>query len=108
MQFSRLKYLLVFICIFSIMESTGISVVSLLTKNHIIQNDDLTANDDENTPERNETKENKLKELWADEQDFKIPFLYISLTGVTYPHEQPTAHLAWAPPVPTPPPNYIS
>ncbi|MBD1387650.1 hypothetical protein IDJ75_20360 [Mucilaginibacter rigui] len=107
MQFSSLKYLLVFICIFSILESTGISVVSLLTKNHIAQNNSPIANDDETTPERTETKENKLKELWASELDLKIPYLYISLTKVTYPHKQPTAHLAWVPPVPTPPPNYI-
>ena len=107
MQFPRLKYLLVFICIFSIMESTGLSVISLLTKNHISQTDGQPANDDEGTAERNETKENRLKELWADELDFKIPSIYISLTKVIYPHEQHTAHLAWVPPVPTPPPNGI-
>jgi hypothetical protein len=107
MQFSRFRFLLVFICIFSIMESTGISVVSLLSRSHISQTDGQPANDDEGTAERNETKENKLKELWADEQDFKIPSLYISLTKVTYPHEQYSAHLAWIPPVPTPPPNGI-
>jgi len=107
MQFSRLKYLLVFICIFSILESTGISVVSLLSKNHISQNDSQAVNDDEGTTERNETRENKLKELWANELDFKIPSLYISLTKVVYPHEQYNAHLAWAAPVPTPPPNPI-
>ena len=107
MQFSRLKYLLVFICIFSIMESTGISVVSMLTKNNITQNDSAPANDDEGTAERNETTENKLKELWTNELDLKIPSLYISLTKVIYPHEQHTAHLAWVPQVPTPPPNPI-
>lgn len=108
MEFSRLKYLLVFICIFSIMESTGISVVSLFTKKSISQIDSKAANEDEGTAERNESKENKLKELWADELDLKIPFLYISLTNVIYPHEQHTAHLAWVLTVPTPPPNCIS
>jgi hypothetical protein len=107
MQFSRLKYLLVFICIFSIMESTGISVVSFLSKNHISQNDNQPGNDDEGTAERNETKENKLKEFWTNELDLKIPSLYISLTKVAYPHLQHNAHLAWVPPVPTPPPSQI-
>ena len=89
------------------MESKGISVVSLLSKNHISQNDGQPSNADEGATERNETKESKLQELWADEPDFKIPFIYTSLTKVIYPHEQYTAHLAWVPPVPTPPPNCI-
>ncbi|GGH15487.1 hypothetical protein GCM10007352_24280 [Mucilaginibacter phyllosphaerae] len=89
------------------MESTGISVLSLLTKNTICQTDCQPANDDEGTSERNETKENRMKELWAADLDFKIPLIYISFKKVFYPHEQHTAHLAWVPPVPTPPPNGI-
>jgi hypothetical protein len=107
MQFSRLKCLLVFICIFSIMENTGISVVSMLTKNYISQTDNQSANDDEGTTERNEAKEDNLKEFWINVSDLNIPSLYINLTTVAYPHKHITAHLAWVPPVPTPPPNCI-
>lgn len=106
MRFHKLKYLLVFICIFSIMESTGISVLSLLTRTNICQTDCQLTNDDEGTSESNEIKESKLKELWADGLDLTIPSACISLVKFNYTDEQHTAHLAWAPPVPTPPPNF--
>lgn len=105
MPLKKLKYLLVFVCLFSIMEGTGISVLSLLTKSTVCQADCGLGNDDENTNERNEVKETRLPELWADENDLKIPSIYIDLKKVTYPQEQQTAHLGWVPPVPTPPPN---
>jgi hypothetical protein len=107
MKFSRLKYLLVFICIFSIMESTGISVVSLITHKYITQADSQAANDDEGTAERNNTRETNIKELWIAAFDLKIPSIYINSINIIYPHEQHNAHLAWVPPVPTPPPNSI-
>ena len=104
MFFKKLKYLLVFVCLFSMMEGTGISV-SLLTKSTVCQEDCRLGNDDEDTNERNEVKETKVQELWSPDHDLKAPLTYISLKKVSYPHEQQTAHLGWVPPVPTPPPN---
>jgi hypothetical protein len=107
MSFRWFKHLLVFVSLFCILESTGISILSVLTKYKISQTNGQLANDDEGASERNEAKENKLKELWPGDFAILVPSVCISLNKVSYPQEQPLAHLAWVPPVPTPPPNRI-
>ena len=107
MQFTWLKHLLVFICLFCILESTGISVLSFITKHSISQTTDQQNTDDEDATERNETKECRLKELWVGDFGLSIPPLFINVKKVAYPQRQLVSHLAWVPPVPTPPPNSI-
>jgi hypothetical protein len=107
MSFRWFKHFLVFVSLFCILESTGISILSILTKYKVTQTESEIANDDEGTSERNEARENRLKELWPGDIIIVAPSIYISINKVSYPQEQPHAHLAWVPPVPTPPPNRI-
>ncbi|MCO5936085.1 hypothetical protein NAF17_11095 [Mucilaginibacter sp. RB4R14] len=104
MRFTLLKHLLICLCVFALLESTGISVLSVIAEHHISQTDSQLANDDENTAEHNETKGGNPKELWA-VNPATLPQVYIAIKTIIYPYEKHTAHLAWVPPVPTPPPN---
>ena len=97
---------MVFVCLFSILESTGVSVISILKKTNISQNDCCQVNDDEAATEKKENKETNLKEFWTIHQDLLIPRLHINGITIDYPKEKNNHHLAWVPPVPTPPPNY--
>ena len=106
MKFTWLKRLLVFICIFSILESTGVSITSILIKNNTCQSDCHVVSDDDNAAEKNETKESNLKEFWAIHQNVAFPQLHIYCKTVIYPDEKSSHHLAWVSSVPTPPPNY--
>ena len=106
MQFIWLKRFLVFICIFSILESTGVSITSLLIKTNTCQSDCHVVNDDDDAAERNESKESNLKEFWAIHHDLAFPQPHIYCKAVIYPDEKSSHHLAWVSPVPTPPPNY--
>ncbi|MCQ6960875.1 hypothetical protein [Mucilaginibacter aquariorum] len=106
MRFIWLKRLLVFICIFSILESTGVSITSLLIKTNTCQSDCHVVNDDDDAAERNESKESSLKEFWAIHHDLAFPQPHIYCKAVIYPDEKSSHHLAWVSPVPTPPPNY--
>jgi hypothetical protein len=106
MRFTWLKRLLVFICIFSILESTGVSITSMLIKTNICQSDCHVVSDDDDAAEKNENKESNLKEFWAIHQDLAYPQLHINYKAIIYPDEKSSHHLAWVSPVPTPPPNY--
>jgi hypothetical protein len=74
MSFRWFKQFLVFLSLFCILESTGISILSVLTKYKISQTDSQIANEDEGTSERNEAKENKLKEFWPGDTSALIKF----------------------------------
>ncbi|RYU90151.1 hypothetical protein EWM62_11460 [Mucilaginibacter terrigena] len=104
MRFTWLKYLCVCLCVFALLESTGISALYLIAKHHISQTDIPAANDEEGTAERSETKESNPKDFWA-VNPVILPPVYVSFESVIYPPEKQAAHLAWMPPVPTPPPN---
>jgi hypothetical protein len=106
MQFIWLKHLLVFICIFSILESTGVSITSILVKNNVCQSDCHVVGDDDDAAEKSENKESNLKEFWAIHHHVAYPQLPINYKAVIYPDEKSSHHLAWVSPVPTPPPNY--
>lgn len=107
MPFTWLKHLLVFVCLFCIMEITGISVLSLVSKHYISQADNQQAADDDDAAERGEAKEYRLKELWTNNIDLSMRALSFSVKKPIHPHRQIVAHFAWVPPVPTPPPNFI-
>ncbi|MES2267285.1 MAG: hypothetical protein V4520_11015 [Bacteroidota bacterium] len=104
MRLTWLKHLLVCLCVFALLESTGLSVLSIIAKHHITQTDGQAANDDENTAGRNESKESNPKEFWA-VSPLALPLVYLGFKRIIYPHCNHTAHLAWVPSVPTPPPN---
>ncbi|MES2807291.1 MAG: hypothetical protein V4619_01615 [Bacteroidota bacterium] len=106
MSVKWLKHILVFVCLFSILEGTGISLLSALTKYKLNQTEQQLANDDESTSERNEVRETRLKEYLPSDFLIAAPMVTIIET-ITYPQQQPHAHLAWVPPVPTPPPNRL-
>ena len=106
MKFAWLKYLLVFVCIFSILESTGVSVISIFKKASICQTDCSLVNDDDDAAEKTENKENNLKEFWSVNPDLSLPQFHLHVKVIDYPDEKSNHHLAWVPPVPTPPPNY--
>lgn len=106
MPFKWFKQLLVFVSLFCLLEGTGISLLSLLTKYKLSQTEQQLASDDEGTSARSETRENRLKEYLP--PDFLIAAPVVTLIKpVAYPQQQPHAHLAWVPPVPTPPPNRL-
>lgn len=106
MKFAWLKYLLVFVCIFSILESTGVSITSLFKKASVCRTDCSPVNDDDDATEKTENKESNPKEFWSINQDLSLLRLYIYSKVIDYPDEKSDHHLAWIPPVPTPPPNY--
>lgn len=100
------KYLMVFICFFSVMAKTGITLNAVF---HIIKSSDTACaynncNDDENTPERSETKE-IVKEYWDVQHQLVIAAPVKLCKPAGFINEPGSKHLAWVPPVPTPPPN---
>jgi hypothetical protein len=106
MKLVWLRHLLVFVCVFSLMEGTGASVSSVfsLTDHHSEWQADNS--DDDDAAERSE-KETTLKEYYATPEYLQIAPLCISCEPIQYTHEQSNHHLAWVPPVPTPPPNSL-
>jgi hypothetical protein len=105
MLFKMFRHFLIFVSLFCILESTGISVLSVLTKYKLNQTEQV-ANDDEGTSERNEARENKLKEFLPGDFLITAPVV-ILIKSTTYPQKADYSHLAWVAPVPTPPPNRI-
>jgi hypothetical protein len=106
MKLICLRHLLVFVCIFSLLEGTGAAVRSVfsLTDHHSEWQADNS--DDEDAPERSE-KETTLKEYYATPEYLQITPLCISCEPMQYANEQSNHHLAWVSPVPTPPPNSL-
>jgi hypothetical protein len=104
MKLVWLKYLLVFVLAFSVLERSGITVSGYFAKAH--QADEQPGSDDERT-DRNETKETTFKEYWVTHQQVELPALYTCSKPTTYPHEVNARHLAWVSPVPTPPPDFL-
>jgi hypothetical protein len=99
-----LKYLLVFVLVFSILERSGIMVSAYFAKAH--QADEQPGSDDERTA-TDETKETTFKEFWVFHQNAELPALYTCSKQTAYPHEESARHLAWVSPVPTPPPDFL-
>jgi len=106
MKLKWFKYLLVLVCLFAILERTGISFSMLFTKVYVHQID-IQQDTDEDATERNETKETNLKEFWAIHQQPELLSLITYLKAAAYLGETEEMHLAWITPVPTPPPNRL-
>lgn len=106
MKLIWLRHLLVFVCVFSLLEDTGGSVSLLLsfTDHHIEWQAD--SSDDDDATERSE-KETNQKEYYAIYEYLQIAPLCTSCEPIQYTDEQSNHHLAWVPPVPTPPPNSL-
>ena len=104
MKLRCLKYLLVLVLIFSVLERSGITVSAYFGKAHQVE--EQPGSDDERT-DRNETKETNFKEYWVIHQHVEVPALYTCCKPTPYPHEENARHLAWVSPVPTPPPDLL-
>ena len=100
------KYLLIFVCLFSVLERTGISLSTFFTRVYLHQTDARQDTDNDAT-ENSEIKETNLKEFWTMHQQPKLSPLFTYLRPTAFVSEQEEMHLAWIPPVPTPPPNRL-
>ncbi len=107
MKLSKLKYLFVFVCLFSIMEKTGISVVSLFSHIRISLAEQAAEKQANDSSENNEAKQVEVKEYWAVHADANFSLPHISFGTVCFSRETSRQHYNWCPPVPTPPPNAI-
>ena len=106
MKISGLKYWIVMICLFSILEKTGISAVSFFAKVHVMMTDGQAAKQSNDTSEGSETKQIELKEYWAVFTDHKPIHFAIYSQQIKYYGTAVNMHLSWHPPVATPPPNF--
>jgi hypothetical protein len=107
MRVAAFRYLLVFVCLFSILERTGIAnglLLNLSKQQTAWQHHQDT---DEDGTEPNQTKEVDLKEYWAVTHSFISLSLPDVCKPVTYHQEQSAHHLGWISPVPTPPPDLV-
>ena len=105
MRLAQFKFLVVFICLFSLLESTGISMIKLIAKASTsqVQKNDLA---DDDATERSE-REVSLKEILAVEPFCTLPLLALQVHSYSYPTEAMVPHLGWISPVPTPPPDFV-
>jgi hypothetical protein len=102
-----LKYLLVVICIFSLLEGTGVFSSLAFDPDDRHTEWQSTNADDEDATERSE-KETNLKECYTTLELLQINPLCINCEPMQYADEQSNNHLAWVSPVPTPPPNQLT
>lgn len=103
MRLTWFKHLFVFVCLFSLLESTGISMIKLIAKAGISQTDKNSLADDDAT-ERSE-REVSVKEMLAIEPFCTLPLISLQAQSYIYPTETLVPHLGWISPVPTPPPD---
>ena len=106
MKLGSLRHLLIFVCIFSLLEDTGASLSSVFSFTDRHSEWQAYSADDDAT-ERSE-KETNLKEYYTTHEYLQLTPLCISFEPVQYADEQSSNHLAWVSPVPTPPPNPLA
>lgn len=106
MKLSGIKYLMVVICLFSIMEKTGISAISLFAKIHLTTANTQAGKESNDNTESRETKTAEVKEYWAAVTDHNVLSPAIHIQKIKYYSKATTLHLNWCPPVATPPPNF--
>ena len=101
-----LKHLLVFVCIFTLLE--GMGLFSSLAFDPDDQHTEWqSANgDDEDATERSE-KETNLKEYYTTLELLQVNPVCTNCEPLQYADEQSHNNLAWVSPVPTPPPNQL-
>ncbi|RZA00122.1 MAG: hypothetical protein EOP47_14930 [Sphingobacteriaceae bacterium] len=98
------KQLLIVFFIFSLLEKTGVSMLSLFVNNTPQITESLIA-DEEDTSAPAENKEVSVKEYWIFHPTWQLPEAGLQLAPLTYVDEESNHHLAYFPSVPTPPPN---
>jgi len=100
-----LKYIVMLICILAILQKAGISVSVIYKENVVAYTHSQTANDDEDAAKSDGAKEFEIKEYWA----IHPHTIFLHVCGiemqVIYTDHHLHNHLAWIPPVPTPPPD---
>jgi hypothetical protein len=106
MKLVWLKYLLVFVCIFSLLEGMGISMTSLFDHGDQHNEWQSATTSDEDAAGRSE-KETNFKEYYTTLELLQIDPLCINCEPVEYADQQNNHHLAWVSPVPTPPPDLL-
>lgn len=104
MRAGFLRYLLITLLIFSVMEKTGISVLSLISTQGRELSETLY-NDEEETSSRTESKEKVVSEFWLSHPVWLLPDPAFKAEPFTYARTDSDEHLAYFPSVPTPPPN---
>lgn len=105
MRVSLLRYLLTFVLIFSVMEKTGISLLSLISHTGTELSEKIYADDEENSSSRNESKETVMNEFWLHHPEWLLPAPHFKARANTYLHTDSDDLPAYFPSVPTPPPN---
>lgn len=106
MKLSLVKYWFVFICLFCIMEKTGISAVSMFSHIKVMVAESQTSKEANDSSENNEAKQAEIKEYWALSPDDAFLLPLVNIKPLLYPRETSQQHYNWCPPVPTPPPNF--
>jgi len=106
MKLSKVKYLFIFLFLFSLMEKTGISVISLCSHIKIMVSGPQAEKQASENSESSEAKQVEVKEYWATYQEHAFRLLPVVTTAMLYPRETSQQHYNWSPPVPTPPPNF--
>jgi hypothetical protein len=99
--------MVVIICLFSIMEKTGISAICFFAKIHVMITNNQAAKQSNDTSESSETKQAELKEYWVIFNDHKITHAAVNTQQTKYYSKNADLHLSWYPPVATPPPNFL-
>ena len=94
------------ICMFSIMETTGISALCLFVKTHITLSTDDQPGKQTNDTTENEAKNVEIKEYWAVFTEVMPGQPAVNNKPVKYYPQGDNHHLSWYPPVATPPPNF--
>jgi hypothetical protein len=105
MKAAWIKYLVLFIAVFAVIERTDIAVKLLTNAANKLEAASQATGDEDNSTDPNELKETSIKECWDIHQLVTLPQLLNIGQPVHYRGEQGDSHLAWVPPVPTPPPN---
>jgi hypothetical protein len=106
MKLSLVKYWFVFICLFCMMEKTGISAISMLSHIKVMVTELQTSKEANDSGESSEAKQVEVKEYWALSPDDAFLMPVIAIKPIQYPREISQLHYNWCPPVPTPPPNF--
>lgn len=107
MRAGLLRYLLITLLIFSVMEKTGISVLSLISLNGNELSEKLYNDEEETSSSRTESKETVINEFWLHHPAWMLTVPSFNAEPLTYAHADSDEHLAYFPSVPTPPPNAV-
>ncbi len=104
MKSKAVKYLITLICLFSVLEKTGVSVLSVFAHVNSVLTEWQQTKEDSNANEK-EAKQAEVKEFWAtyDQLSLLMPPNAPLLTEYTTDYN--INHSVWYPPVPNPPPT---